>query len=219
FGNHNRLQADHGRNQIKLMGYHALVTGADEGDHLIADSASKFSEFSAGAGDDVLVLGGYQNRFSGGGGVNSFVLSDAVIDCEVLDVEQDDYIVLDDIDQQDIWFKRNGDDLQILLNRCDETAEASDQDRFEQIGTATFNEYFSNKRAKIVLELGDIQKKSLRSYTALSHQAVDVLVQAMSGFTPEAGQAGFISNIDRASSQAVQAAWSMVVQGDGKLIV
>ncbi|MEJ8675146.1 MARTX multifunctional-autoprocessing repeats-in-toxin holotoxin RtxA [Chromobacterium amazonense] len=219
FGNHNRLQADHGRNQIKLMGYHALVTGADEGDHLIADSASKFSEFSAGAGDDVLVLGGYQNRFSGGGGVNSFVLSDAVIDCEVLDIEQDDYIVLDDIDQQDIWFKRNGDDLQILLNRCDETAEASDQDRFEQIGTATFNEYFSNKRAKIVLELGDIQKKSLRSYTALSHQAVDVLVQAMSGFTPEAGQAGFISNIDRASSQAVQAAWSMVVQGDGKLIV
>ncbi len=219
FGNHNRLQADHGRNQIKLMGYHALVTGADEGDHLIADSASKFSEFSAGAGDDVLVLGGYQNRFSGGGGVNSFVLSDAVIDCEVLDVEQDDYIVLDDIDQQDIWFRRNGDDLQILLNRCDETAEASDQDRFEQIGTATFNEYFSNKRAKIVLELGDIQKNSLRSYTALSHQAVDALVQAMSGFTPEAGQAGFISNIDRASSQAVQAAWSMAVQGDGKLIV
>ncbi|MEN3033156.1 MARTX multifunctional-autoprocessing repeats-in-toxin holotoxin RtxA [Chromobacterium amazonense] len=219
FGNHNRLQADHGRNQIKLMGYHVLVTGADEGDHLIADSASKFSEFSAGAGDDVLVLGGYQNRFSGGGGVNSFVLSDAVIDCEVLDVEQDDYIVLDDIDQQDIWFRRNGDDLQILLNRCDETAEASDQDRFEQIGTATFNEYFSNKRAKIVLELGDIQKNSLRSYTALSHQAVDVLVQAMSGFTPEAGQAGFISKIDRASSQAVQAAWSMAVQGDGKLIV
>lgn len=219
FGNHNRLQADHGRNQIKLMGYHALVTGADEGDHLIADSASKFSEFSAGAGDDVLVLGGYQNRFSGGEGVNSFVLSEAVIDCEVLDVEQDDYIVLDDIDQQDIWFRRNGDDLQILLNRCDETAEASDQDRFEQIGAATFNGYFSNKRAQIVLELGDIQKNSLRSYTALSHQAVDALVQAMSGFAPEAGQAGFISNIDRASSQAVQAAWSMAVQGDGKLIV
>ncbi len=219
FGNHNRLQADHGRNQIKLMGYHAVVTGADESDYLIADSGSKFSELSAGAGDDVLVLGGYQNRFSGGTGVDSFVLSDAVIDCEVLDAEQDDYIVLDDIDQQDIWFKRNGDDLQILLNRCDETAGASDQDRFEQIGAATFNGYFSSKRAQIVLELGEVQKNSLRSYTALSHQAVDALVQAMSGFAPEAGQAGFINNMDQASRHVVQTAWSMAVQGEGKLIV
>lgn len=219
FGNHNRLQADHGRNQIKLMGYHAVVTGADESDYLIADSGSKFSELSAGAGDDVLVLGGYQNRFSGGTGVDSFVLSEAVIDCEVLDAEQDDYIVLDDIDQRDIWFKRNGDDLQILLNRCDETAGASDQDRFEQIGAATFNGYFSSKRAQIVLELGEVQKNSLRSYTALSHQAVDALVQAMSGFAPEAGQAGFINNMDQASRHVVQTAWSMAVQGEGKLIV
>ncbi|MEN7431169.1 MARTX multifunctional-autoprocessing repeats-in-toxin holotoxin RtxA [Chromobacterium sp. TRC.1.1.SA] len=219
FGNHNNLQAEHGRNQIKLMGYHAVITGGDGRDHLIADSDSKFSELNAGAGDDLLVLGGYQNRFAGSAGSDSFVFSEAVIDCEVIDVDGDDYIVLDDIDQKDIWFKRNGDDLQLLLNRCDEAGEASDQARFEQTGVATFSGYFAEKRAQLVLELGEVQQNGLRSYTALSHQAVDALVQAMSGFTPEAGQAGFTSNMDRSANSAVQTAWGMTARGESKLIL
>ncbi len=57
FGNHNRLLAEHGNNQVKLMGYHATIRGGDGQDRLIADQVAKFSQLDGGAGDDLLVLG------------------------------------------------------------------------------------------------------------------------------------------------------------------
>ncbi|MDE9590667.1 hypothetical protein KKJ23_24300, partial [Xenorhabdus bovienii] len=106
-----------GNNSIKLMGYHAVINGGTGNDHLIADVVSKFSQFNGGDGDDLLVLGGYQNRFKGGSGVNSFVVSGDVIDNVVEDIKQSDKIVFNDINWQNLWFQRSGYDLVLLTHR------------------------------------------------------------------------------------------------------
>ena len=183
FGNHNRLLAEHGNNQVKLMGYHATILGGDGQDRLISDQVAKFSQLDGGAGDDLLVLGGYQNQFSGGTGVDSFVFSGAVIENLVQDIGKEDFIVFNDVSWRDLWFKRSGYDLQLLVNR--HTDGTSEQGKFEQLGSATFSNYFADNRAQLVIGLGEQQADGERSYSALSHQAVDKLIQAMSSFAPK----------------------------------
>ncbi|MEZ6993905.1 MULTISPECIES: MARTX multifunctional-autoprocessing repeats-in-toxin holotoxin RtxA [unclassified Aeromonas] len=215
FGNHNRLLAEHGNNQVKLMGYHATIRGGDGRDRLIADQVAKFSQLDGGAGDDLLVLGGYQNQFSGGTGVDSFVFSGAVIENLVQDIGKEDFIVFNDVSWRDLWFKRSGYDLQLLVNRrADGTSE---QGKFEQLGSATFSNYFADNRAQLVIGLGEQQADGERSYSALSHQAVDNLIQAMSSFAPEAGDMGLLNRLDSQANSLVQSAWGDVIQGNGRV--
>ncbi|HHO2170368.1 TPA: MARTX multifunctional-autoprocessing repeats-in-toxin holotoxin RtxA [Aeromonas hydrophila] len=215
FGNHNRLLAEHGNNQVKLMGYHATILGGDGQDRLIADQVAKFSQLDGGAGDDLLVLGGYQNQFSGGTGVDSFVFSGAVIENLVQDIGKEDFIVFNDVSWRDLWFKRSGYDLQLLVNRrADGTSE---QGKFEQLGSATFSNYFADNRAQLVIGLGEQQADGERSYSALSHQAVDNLIQAMSSFAPEAGDMGLLNRLDSQANSLVQSAWGDVIQGKGRV--
>ncbi|MFQ2341854.1 MARTX multifunctional-autoprocessing repeats-in-toxin holotoxin RtxA [Aeromonas dhakensis] len=215
FGNHNRLLAEHGNNQVKLMGYHATIRGGDGQDRLIADQVAKFSQLDGGAGDDLLVLGGYQNQFSGGTGVDSFVFSGAVIENLVQDIGKEDFIVFNDVSWRDLWFKRSGYDLQLLVNRrADGTSE---QGKFEQLGSATFSNYFADNRAQLVIGLGEQQADGERSYSALSHQAVDNLIQAMSSFAPEAGDMGLLNRLDSQANSLVQSAWGDVIQGKGRV--
>ncbi|ENC9555965.1 MARTX multifunctional-autoprocessing repeats-in-toxin holotoxin RtxA [Aeromonas hydrophila] len=215
FGNHNRLLAEHGNNQVKLMGYHATIRGGDGQDRLIADQVAKFSQLNGGAGDDLLVLGGYQNQFSGGTGVDSFVFSGAVIENLVQDIGKEDFIVFNDVSWRDLWFKRSGYDLQLLVNR--HTDGTSEQGKFEQLGSATFSNYFADNRAQLVIGLGEQQADGERSYSALSHQAVDKLIQAMSSFAPEAGDMGLLNRLDSQANSLVQSAWGDVIQGKGRV--
>lgn len=215
FGNHNRLLAEHGNNQVKLMGYHATIRGGDGQDRLIADQVAKFSQLDGGAGDDLLVLGGYQNQFSGGTGVDSFVFSGAVIENLVQDIGKEDFIVFNDVSWRDLWFKRSGYDLQLLVNR--HTDGTSEQGKFEQLGSATFSNYFADNRAQLVIGLGEQQADGERSYSALSHQAVDKLIQAMSSFAPEAGDMGLLNRLDSQANSLVQSAWGDVIQGKGRV--
>ncbi|MDF5703721.1 MARTX multifunctional-autoprocessing repeats-in-toxin holotoxin RtxA [Aeromonas hydrophila subsp. hydrophila] len=216
FGNHNRLLAEHGNNQVKLMGYHATIRGGDGQDRLIADQVAKFSQLDGGAGDDLLVLGGYQNQFSGGTGVDSFVFSGAVIENLVQDIGKEDFIVFNDVSWRDLWFKRSGYDLQLLVNR--HTDGTSEQGKFEQLGSATFSNYFADNRAQLVIGLGEQQADGERSYSALSHQAVDKLIQAMSSFAPEAGDMGLLNRLDSQANSLVQSAWGDVIQGKGRVV-
>ncbi|MFM5112840.1 MARTX multifunctional-autoprocessing repeats-in-toxin holotoxin RtxA [Aeromonas hydrophila] len=215
FGNHNRLLAEHGNNQVKLMGYHATIRGGDGQDRLIADQVAKFSQLDGGAGDDLLVLGGYQNQFSGGTGVDSFVFSGAVIENLVQDIGKEDFIVFNDVSWRDLWFKRSGYDLQLLVNR--HTDGTSEQGKFEQLGSATFSNYFADNRAQLVIGLGEQQADGERSYSVLSHQAVDKLIQAMSSFAPEAGDMGLLNRLDSQANSLVQSAWGDVIQGKGRV--
>ncbi|MGL4752021.1 MAG: MARTX multifunctional-autoprocessing repeats-in-toxin holotoxin RtxA [Aeromonadaceae bacterium] len=215
FGNHNRLLAEHGNNQVKLMGYHATIRGGDGRDRLSADQVAKFSQLDGGAGDDLLVLGGYQNQFSGGIGIDSFVFSGTVVENLVHDIGKEDFIVLNDVSWRDLWFKRSGYDLQLLVNR--RTDGTSEQDKFEQLGSATFSNYFADNRAQLVIGLGEQQADSERSYTALSHQAVDTLIQAMSSFAPEAGDMGLLNSLDDQANSMVHLAWSDVSNGRARV--
>ncbi|WP_421346508.1 MARTX multifunctional-autoprocessing repeats-in-toxin holotoxin RtxA [Aeromonas veronii] len=215
FGNNNRLLAEHGNNQVKLMGYHATIRGGDGRDQLSADQVAKFSQLDGCAGDDLLVLGGYQNQFRGGTGVDSFVFSGAVIENLVQDIGKDDFIVLNDISWRDLWFKRSGYDLELLVNR--RTDGTSEQGKFEQLGRATFSNYFADNRAQLVIGLGEQQTNGERSYTALSHQAVDTLIQAMSTFAPEAGDMGLLNSLDNQANSMVYLAWSEVSNGRARV--
>ncbi|WP_340614723.1 MARTX multifunctional-autoprocessing repeats-in-toxin holotoxin RtxA [Xenorhabdus thailandensis] len=216
FGNNNRVDGKEGNNAIKLMGYHAVINGGTGSDHLIADVVSKFSQLNGGDGDDLLVLGGYQNRFKGGTGVNSFVVSGDVIDNVVEDIKQGDKIIFNDINWQNLWFQRSGYDLVLLTQR--NVKDTSAQGEFEAMGSVTFNDYFNGNRADIVTQMGDKDAQGEREYTTLSANAVDSLVQAMSGFAPNMGDSSLIDSLDSKSKSTVITAWSDTINGKSKLV-
>ncbi|PHM48203.1 MARTX multifunctional-autoprocessing repeats-in-toxin holotoxin RtxA [Xenorhabdus miraniensis] len=216
FGNYNRIDGNAGNNSIRLMGYHAVINGGTGNDHLIADAVSKFSQINGGAGDDLLVLGGYQNHFKGGMGVNRFVVSGSVIDNVVEDIKQGDKIIFNDINWQNLWFQRSGYDLVLLTHR--NVKDTSAQGQFEAMGSVTFNNYFNGNRADIVTQMGDKDAQGEREYTALSANAVDSLVQAMSGFAPNMGDSGFFDSLDNQTKSTIITAWSDTTNGKSKLV-
>ncbi|PHM37719.1 MARTX multifunctional-autoprocessing repeats-in-toxin holotoxin RtxA [Xenorhabdus innexi] len=214
FGNYNRIDGNTGRNAIKLMGYHAVINGGTGNDHLIADVVSKFSRFNGGEGNDLLVLGGYQNRFKGGSGVNSFVVSGDVIENVVEDIKATDKIIFNNLNWQNLWFRRSGYDLVLLTNRS--IQDKSLQGQFEAVGSVTFTNYFNGNRADIITQMEDKSTQDEHGYTALSANAVDTLVQAMSGFSPEIGNNGFIDLPDSRTTSAIITAWADTMTGKFK---
>ncbi|AOM40843.1 MARTX multifunctional-autoprocessing repeats-in-toxin holotoxin RtxA [Xenorhabdus hominickii] len=215
FGNYNRIDGNAGNNSIKLVGYHAVINGGTGNDHMIADVISKFSQFNGGSGDNLLVLGGYQNRFKGGMGVNSYVVSGNVIDNVVENIKQGDKIIFNEINWQNLWFQRSGYDLVLLTHR--DIKDTSVQGQFEAMGSVTFNDYFNGNRADIVTQMGGKDAQGEREYTALSANAVDSLVQAMSGFAPNMGGSGFIDSLDSQTKATIITAWSDTTNGKSKL--
>ncbi|WP_339385934.1 alpha/beta fold hydrolase [Xenorhabdus innexi] len=216
FGNDNRIEGNEGNDSIKLMGYHALINGGEGNDHLIADVVSKFSQLNGGEGDDLLVLGGYQNRFTGGKGVNSFVVSGDVIDNIVEDIKSGDKIIFNNLNWQNLWFQRSGYDLVLLTAR--HITDTSAQGQFEATGSVIFNDYFNGNQADIITRIGNKDARGEREFTALSTNAVDSLVQAMSGFAPTVGDSGFMDSLDNQTKSAIVAAWSDTTIGKDRLI-
>lgn len=204
FGNYNRINANTGNDVIKLMGYHAVLNGGEGDDRLIAAAISKYSQFNGGEGRDLMVLGGYQNTFKGGTGVDSFVVSGDVIDNLVEDIRSEDKIVFNGIDWPKLWFERSGYDL--TLSTLRNLENDTDQAKFENIGSVTFSDYFNGNRAQIVIAMGEKEIDGERECTTLSDNAVDALVQAMSGFAPQVGDNGFIDNLDSKSRIAITTA-------------
>ncbi|KAA1198231.1 MARTX multifunctional-autoprocessing repeats-in-toxin holotoxin RtxA [Vibrio cholerae] len=216
FGNYNRINASEGNDVVKLMGYHAVLNGGDGDDHLIAAAISKFSQFNGGEGRDLMVLGGYQNTFKGGTDVDSFVVSGDVIDNLVEDIRSEDNIVFNGIDWQKLWFERSGYDLKLSILR--DPSNDSDQSKFEHIGSVTFSDYFNGNRAQVVIGMSEKDLSGEREYTMLSDSAIDALVQAMSGFEPQAGDNGFIDSLESKSQAAISMAWSDVVHKKGLMV-
>ncbi|HGS4802805.1 TPA: MARTX multifunctional-autoprocessing repeats-in-toxin holotoxin RtxA [Vibrio cholerae] len=216
FGNYNRINAGAGNDVVKLMGYHAVLNGGDGDDHLIAAAISKFSQFNGGEGRDLMVLGGYQNTFKGGTDVDSFVVSGDVIDNLVEDIRSEDNIVFNGIDWQKLWFERSGYDLKLSILR--DPSNDSDQSKFEHIGSVTFSDYFNGNRAQVVIGMSEKDLSGEREYTMLSDSAIDALVQAMSGFEPQAGENGFIDSLESKSQAAISMAWSDVVHKKGLMV-
>ncbi|EOE4703705.1 MARTX multifunctional-autoprocessing repeats-in-toxin holotoxin RtxA [Vibrio cholerae] len=216
FGNYNRINAGAGNDVVKLMGYHAVLNGGDGDDHLIAAAISKFSQFNGGEGRDLMVLGGYQNTFKGGTDVDSFVVSGDVIDNLVEDIRSEDNIVFNGIDWQKLWFERSGYDLKLSILR--DPSNDSDQSKFEHIGSVTFSDYFNGNRAQVVIGMSEKDLSGEREYTMLSDSAIDALVQAMSGFEPQAGDNGFIDSLESKSQAAISMAWSNVVHKKGLMV-
>ncbi|EKF9819439.1 MARTX multifunctional-autoprocessing repeats-in-toxin holotoxin RtxA [Vibrio cholerae] len=216
FGNYNRINAGAGNDVVKLMGYHAVLNGGNGDDHLIAAAISKFSQFNGGEGRDLMVLGGYQNTFKGGTDVDSFVVSGDVIDNLVEDIRSEDNIVFNGIDWQKLWFERSGYDLKLSILR--DLSNDSDQSKFEHIGSVTFSDYFNGNRAQVVIGMSEKDLSGEREYTMLSDSAIDALVQAMSGFEPQAGDNGFIDSLESKSQAAISMAWSDVVHKKGLMV-
>ncbi|WP_118987205.1 MARTX multifunctional-autoprocessing repeats-in-toxin holotoxin RtxA [Photorhabdus sp. CRCIA-P01] len=214
FGNDNRIDGYSGNDAIKLMGYHAVVNGGEGDDHLIAAAISKFSQFDGGEGQDLLVLGGYQNSFQGGSGVDSFVVSGEVIDNRVSDINAGDMVLFNGVDWRNLWLQRSGYDLVLSVNRP--TQDNTAQGRFESVGSVTFNDYFNGNRAKLVTRMSDKNALGEREFTALSDNAVDTLIQAMSSFSPTVGDNGFIESLDSQAKVAIATAWTDVTIGKGK---
>ncbi|WP_330217477.1 hypothetical protein [Vibrio cholerae] len=148
--------------------------------------------------------------------MDSFVVSGDVIDNLVEDIRSEDNIVFNGIDWQKLWFERSGYDLKLSILR--DPSNDSDQSKFEHIGSVRFSDYFNGNRAQVVIGMSEKDLSGEREYTMLSDSAIDALVQAMSGFEPQAGDNGFIDSLESKSQAAISMAWSDVVHKKGLMV-
>ncbi|MEQ5091680.1 MARTX multifunctional-autoprocessing repeats-in-toxin holotoxin RtxA [Providencia rettgeri] len=213
FGNYNRINGGSGDDAVKLMGYHAVIRSEEGNDILTASSGSKFSQFDGGLGSDLVIMGGYQNTFSGGHGKDSFMINNSIIDCQVKDISSEDNIVFNNIDWNNLWFKRSGYDLKLSILR--DPKAKNDQDKFESVGSVTFTDYFNSNQAELIISMGSKNNVGEREYTSLSENAVNILVQAMSSFAPQSGDNGFISSLDSRTRAIIGIAWSDITKNKG----
>lgn len=205
FGNQNTVYGDSGNDNIVLLGYSSIIYGGTGDDKLIANSISKFSKIEAGEGNDTLELGGYKNLFSGGIGNDCFVITEAVIDCTVSDASGGDSILFKDINWQDIWFQRHGNDLIVQVDR--RIGITTEQSEFESIGSVTFSDYFAGERANIVVSI-----EGSTSQMILQDEALDSLVDMMSKHDiTEGGGTDFMQQIDTSLRNNIAAAWGNVL--------
>ncbi|MEQ9720006.1 hypothetical protein ABQG65_02205 [Yersinia alsatica] len=205
FGNQNSVHGDSGNDNISLLGYSSIIYGGVGDDKLIANSMSKFSKIEAGEGNDTIELGGYQNLFSGGVGSDCFVITEAVIDCTVSDASGDDNILFKDINWQDIWFQRHGNDLIVQVDR--RIGITTEQSEFESIGSVTFSDYFAGERANIVVSVEDSTSQMI-----LQDGALDSLVDMMSKHDiTEGGGTDFMHQIDTSLRNNISVAWGNVL--------
>ncbi|HDL7823281.1 TPA: MARTX multifunctional-autoprocessing repeats-in-toxin holotoxin RtxA [Yersinia enterocolitica] len=212
FGNENIVSGDQGNDTIKLMGYSSIIMGRDGNDHLIADVISKYSDFYGGSGEDTLELGGYKNNFQGQKGVDSFVVSTSVIDCAVTDISREDKILINNVSWRDLWLQRSDNDLTILVRRP--VADDSAQGDFERVGSVTFNDYFNDKRAAIVVSDKGVNG-SAGGYKALTDLAVDGLIQNMNTFSVSDGTSSLVGQMDNRMQQQIAGLWANTIQHAG----
>ncbi|WP_323840887.1 hypothetical protein, partial [Photorhabdus africana] len=64
-----------------------------------------------------------------------------------------------------------------------------------------------------VVRMGDKNASGEREFTALSDNAVDTLIQAMSSFAPTAGDNGFIDNLASQAKMVMTTAWADTTVG------
>ncbi len=121
--------------------------GGEDDDVLVADVEAAHSEMSGGAGSDTLFLGGTQTTFSGNDDDDMFVITRAVRDVTIEDIDAYDSIALDEnIGIDDVWMQRQGDDLLITLDRLN----ANDPNRyrydgFDKFGSVKVTGWFSTQ--------------------------------------------------------------------------
>ncbi|HDL7421771.1 TPA: MARTX multifunctional-autoprocessing repeats-in-toxin holotoxin RtxA [Yersinia enterocolitica] len=211
-GNENTASGDEGNDTIKLMGYSSIIMGRDGNDHLIADVISKYSDFYGGNGEDTLELGGYKNNFQGQDGVDSFVVSTSVIDCAVTDISREDKILINNVSWRDLWLQRSENNLTILVRRP--VADDSAQGDFERVGSVTFNDYFNDKRAAIVVS-DKWSNGSPGGYEALTDSAVDGLIDNMNNFSVSDGTSSFVGQMDNRMQQQIAGLWANTIQHAG----
>ncbi|HDL7751218.1 TPA: MARTX multifunctional-autoprocessing repeats-in-toxin holotoxin RtxA [Yersinia enterocolitica] len=211
-GNENTASGGEGNDTIKLMGYSSIIMGRDGNDHLIADVISKYSDFYGGGGEDTLELGGYKNNFQGQKGVDSFVVSTSVIDCAVTDISREDKILINNVSWRDLWLQRSDNDLTILVRRP--VADDSAQGDFERVGSVTFNDYFNDKRAAIVVSDKGVNG-SAGGYKALTDLAVDGLIQNMNTFSVSDGTSSLVGQMDNRMQQQIAGLWANTIQHAG----
>ncbi|MHA3399958.1 MARTX multifunctional-autoprocessing repeats-in-toxin holotoxin RtxA [Yersinia enterocolitica] len=211
-GNENTASGDEGNDTIKLMGYSSIIMGRDGNDHLIADVISKYSDFYGGNGEDTLELGGYKNNFQGQDGVDSFVVSTSVIDCAVTDISREDKILINNVSWRDLWLQRSENNLTILVRRP--VADDSAQGDFERVGSVTFNDYFNDKRAAIVVS-DKWSNGSPGGYEALTDSAVDGLIDNMNNFSVSDGTSSFVGQMDNRMQQQIAGLWANTIQHTG----
>ena len=208
-GNENTASGGEGNDTIKLMGYSSIIMGRDGNDHLIADVISKYSDFYGGGGEDTLELGGYKNNFQGQNGVDSFVVSTSVIDCAVTDISREDKILINNISWRDLWLQRSDNDLTIFVRRL--VADDSAQGDFERVGSVTFNDYFNDKRAAIVVS-DKGSNGSPDGYKALADSAVDSLIQNMNNFSISDGTSSLVGQMDNRMQRQIAGLWANTIQ-------
>ncbi|WP_261371432.1 C80 family cysteine peptidase, partial [Yersinia frederiksenii] len=204
FGNQNTVYGDSGNDNIILLGYSSIIYGGTGDDKLIANSISKFSKIEAGVGNDTIELGGYKNLFSGGVDNDCFVITDAVIDCTVSDASGGDDILFKDINWQNIWFQRHGNNLIVLVDR--RIGITTEQSEFESIGSVTFSNYFAGERANIV-----VSNESSTLKMILQDEALDSLVDMMSKHDITESGTDFMHQMDTSLRNNIAAAWGNVL--------
>ncbi|MEH6633626.1 MAG: hypothetical protein V7776_22675 [Halopseudomonas aestusnigri] len=192
------------------------------GDNIITRTQAMDGEgafFRTGAGDDTLHVNGIGNFYYGGVGENpaaqdgtltsgsdTFVIDQSVVSATIMDFDADDTLVFNNnIDQDRIWFRKLGSNLEIEIDRGTNGAEA-------RLGTVLVADYFD--RVGDATEILWDYDESTDEGTQFTQQNLRNLVQAMAGESHGvAGSAnGFIdSNVQGVeTAQEISDDWTSV---------
>ncbi len=180
FGEKNLVKTGTGDDQLTVLGYHSTLQAGEGSDFIQTGSISKYNQIFAGDGDDTMVLGGYENQFYGQGGSDHFVVTQDAIQVQIMDAQQDDLISFDQLNWKEIWFTQQDNDLYISTLR--QPQQQRDQGQFESKGQIVFCNYFSENRARLVLNKND----ETGEMNVLQDEGLDQLIQAMSGYDLDA---------------------------------
>ena len=161
----------------------------------------------AGAGNDTIFVGGDDNYFKGGSGIDTFVMSRQNISSTITDISNEDLIVFDRFSSAEVWFEKHGDHLSIS------TFNGNIKDApewFSQYAEIEVFDYFksSSNRARIVTSAKVDANGETVSYNYLDNNTIDKLIEIMATSDKGTGDIGLMQHADNDFRKDVQAAWA-----------
>ncbi|MCG8363378.1 MAG: hypothetical protein MJA27_08615 [Pseudanabaenales cyanobacterium] len=223
FGNKNTIKTGIGDDLLRLMGHQSELSAGDGNDFIWVESDARDNTAVAGdAGDDTFVLGGLNNRYFGGEGHDSFILSHNYQAATIGDISADDRLIFANVTSDQIWFTRQQNDLLINLDVANDQPllnSAGDDLLGGAASALTLTDYFNGRQADIVVNPTAIADTGEAAYEALTQEALAQLIQIMSAYDVVGSSEAFLTNVTVDDQQNLVMAWNDTALHQGSAFV
>lgn len=201
-----------GKDVLTAAGAFEVFYGGEDDDDLIAKVESTDNTFKGEEGNDNLFLGGFNNTFRGGNGIDAFVIRDTVRRVTVDDLSAEDELYLnDDIDLDDIWLRNDGDDLILEIDRWD--AHLGEDLPTDTVGQVRLSGWNSNSAERSTLTYFQVNGAGVQQQYVMTAVQIDALATQMASMSRGSAESGFISGLSEDQIHTLRTAWGQGNQG------